>query len=86
MAVIVPHVGQFREKYAYVDYAVEAEPWHERLVLCHITAQEYVVISPDFDMYVEDLREVEGCRISWGEEAVAGRRPALPEGLGAGAG
>ena len=29
--------------------------WHERLVLFHVVQEEYVVATPDLDVFVEDL-------------------------------
>ena len=40
---------------ALVHYGQVPSVWHERLVLAHITAAEYAVCTPDFDIYSEDL-------------------------------
>ena len=41
---------------AYVNYVGNANEWHERVILGHVQNNSYVVVTPDFDIYVEDLQ------------------------------
>ena len=64
-------------RYALVEYDVGgARLWHERWVLEHISNDEYVVATPDKDIYVEDLsllnEDIRGIRV----RSVAGQVPA----------
>ena len=44
---------------AIVRYGTTPPEDHVRLILCHVHARDYVVLTPDLDMYVESL-EVDG--------------------------
>ena len=52
--------------------------WHVRLVLDHVVNAEYVIATPDFDLYVEELSpnnaDLEGVRVS---PAAGGLPPGL---------
>ena len=39
----------------YLDYGVVGEPWHERVLLSHVGDGDWVVLTPDFDMFVETI-------------------------------
>ena len=41
---------------AYVNYHGAPTEWHERVILGHVQDNSYVIVTPDFDMYVEDLQ------------------------------
>ncbi len=41
--------------WAYIDYGVAGEPWHERLLLGWVGRQDYVVWTPDRDTYAETI-------------------------------
>ena len=44
--------------YAYVRYDEQGPPgelWHERLILSWVVASLYVVLTPDYDMFIEQL-------------------------------
>ena len=43
-------------RFAFVDYGVEAEPWHERYLFEVLDGTRVVIITPDEDVYVEDFR------------------------------
>jgi hypothetical protein len=43
-------------EWVFINYGVEGEPWHERLVLAEVGNGDYVVYTPDQDVYVELLR------------------------------
>jgi hypothetical protein len=62
MSMLLP--GQ----YAYVSYEGEADLWHVRLVLAWVEGSEYVIITPDFDIYIEalaaDNEDLSGIRLA----------------------
>ena len=65
----------------FLDYDVEGEPWHERVIISWVGDGDYVVFTPDSDLYVETVAA----------PPLAGLRPAvrpftLPTGLDTGAG
>eukprot|EP00959_Pyramimonas_sp_CCMP1952_P383106 8027632-Pyramimonas_sp.AAC.1 len=62
----------------FLDYGEAEEPWHERLILASLGGAKYLVLTPDEDMYEEeiDTRSVADFR-------QAGPRGGLPAGLGA---
>ncbi|CAK0895720.1 unnamed protein product, partial [Prorocentrum cordatum] len=62
----------------FLDYGEAGEPWHERLILASLGGAKYLVLTPDEDMYEEeiDTRSVADFR-------QAGPRGGLPAGLGA---
>ncbi|CAK0824003.1 unnamed protein product, partial [Prorocentrum cordatum] len=62
----------------FLDYGEAEEPWHERLILASLGGARYLVLTPDEDMYEEeiDTRSVADFR-------QAGPRGGLPAGLGA---
>ncbi|CAK0875001.1 unnamed protein product, partial [Prorocentrum cordatum] len=62
----------------FLDYGEAEEPWHERLILASLGGAKYLVLTPDEDMYEEeiDARSVADFR-------QAGPRGGLPAGLGA---
>jgi len=62
----------------YVEYDVEGEPWHERLILSALGADDYVVFTADKDMYVETIA-VPPLR----NHLPSGPNGKTPEGLGA---
>ena len=37
----------------YLDYGEAGEPWHERVLLQHVGREDWVVLTPDLDVYVE---------------------------------
>ena len=41
---------------AYVNYHGAPDEWHERVILGHVQDNSYVIVTPDFDIYVEDLQ------------------------------
>ena len=41
---------------AYVNYHGAPDEWHERIIVGHVQDNSYVVVTPDFDIYVEDLQ------------------------------
>ena len=72
-------------RYILVRYNVGGpELWHERLALEHVSGEEYIIVTPDRDLYVEELsaanEDLLGVRVR--------ARPArgvLPPGIAAGA-
>ena len=44
-----------QQTFAYLDYGVAGEPWHERWLAHHVRDSDYVVITPDHDVYVETI-------------------------------
>ena len=62
----------------FVDYGVGGEPWHERHIVGVVRERDFVVITPDHDVYVETLDVPPLRNIRAG---VSSR--ALPAGLGA---
>lgn len=70
------------EHYQYVNYGVTGEPVHERLVLRWVERDIYVVATPDYDVFVEDMAEVQGKKVVTGHAHKDGARPAVPSGLG----
>ena len=52
------------------------ELWHERLVLEHVTAEEYIVATPDRDVYCEQLSllndDLKGIRVKPSPNALQG--------------
>ena len=64
--------------FVYLDYGVAGEPWHERWVAYHIGGRDYIVITPDLDVYVETLAVPPLRNLRLGSD---GRR--LPDDLGA---
>ncbi|CAK0801682.1 unnamed protein product [Prorocentrum cordatum] len=62
----------------FLDCGEAEEPWHERLILASLGGAKYLVLTPDEDMYEEeiDTRSVADFR-------QAGPRGGLPAGLGA---
>lgn len=65
----------------YLDYDVEGEPWHERLLLAPAGGAAWAVLSPDNDMFIEDLAVP-----PLGSVRVGPGGWALPHGLGVDAG
>jgi hypothetical protein len=66
-------------EYLFVDYGVAEEPWHERLLLKRLAdTLDFVILTPDLDMYVETISAppLDAIRI-------CGPERALPVGLGA---
>ena len=65
----------------FLDYGVVGEPWHERVLLAHVGDADWVVLTPDFDMFVETVAAppLDGVR-------AAAVPFALPTGLGIGRG
>ena len=54
----------------YLDYGVEEEPWHERILLQHVGREDWVVLTPDLDVYVEScgppyVRDVRASPMPW---------------------
>ena len=51
----------------YVPYPGEVL-WHERVGLAHVDGNEYVIVTPDYGVYVEELSlsnpDLDGCRIA----------------------
>ena len=48
-------------RYGLLEYDVGGPRlWHERWILEHIANEEYVVVTPDSDVYVEDLSLLNG--------------------------
>ena len=39
----------------FLDYGEEGEPWHERIILAALGGAKYLVLTPDEDMYVEEI-------------------------------
>ena len=84
MAALVPAArngklpGWITGERVLLDYGEAAEPWHERLLLRKVAANDWVVLTPDMDVYVEEIAvpPLGGVR----HIAVDG---ALPFGLGA---
>jgi hypothetical protein len=79
----LPNVSLLDGERAFVRYDEDGEPWHERFILSRMpgTHNDYIVLTPDHDVYVETLecpplRDV--------RKAPAGS--ALPAGLGRGHG
>ena len=65
----------------YLDYGEGAEPWHERILLQHVGREDWVVLTPDLDMYVESMAQ------PWLVEVREGAgRWVLPDDLGGEAG
>jgi hypothetical protein len=65
--------------YVYVDFDEVAEPWHELLLGPHVVDSDYVVASPDGDVWVQTLglsEDVRGVRAGT-------KRWILPTGIGA---
>ena len=62
----------------FLDYGVAGEPWHERLILAGLGGARYLILTPDEDMYEEeiDTRQLADFK-------QAGPRGGLPKGLGA---
>ena len=77
-----PHIRELMPT-VFVDYGVAGEPLHERLALKKVagTAADYVVLTPDKDVYIESLSAppLDGIRYS-------GALGELPFGVGADAG
>ena len=61
-----------------VRYDEVGEPWHERLILWHVQAQEYVVATPTEDIFVEDFGD-DNADIA--EFRLLGARGGLPTGV-----
>ena len=38
-----------------LDYGEVEEPWHERLLLLNVAGNDWVVLTPDMDVYVEEI-------------------------------
>ena len=68
------------ERFMFVDYGEEGEPWHERYVYDILPGREAVIITPDYDVYTEML-EVGAGKFRNLRICAAGSR-ALPAGLG----
>ena len=50
------HIDQLKGKYIFVQYDIPGEDlWHQRLALSHVTGGEWVILTPDGDLYSEDL-------------------------------
>ena len=61
-------IDQLKGKFILVRYDIPGEStWHARLVLSHVTAGEWVILTPDGDIYSEDYssgsQEVETWRV-----------------------
>ena len=41
--------------HVFLDYDVVGEPWHERIVLAAVGCGDYVIVTPDMDVYVESI-------------------------------
>ena len=51
-----PAIDQVRGRFALVHYGIRGDPtWHARLLLGHVTGGEWVILTPDGDIYAEDL-------------------------------
>lgn len=49
-------IDQLKGKFVVVHYDIPGETtWHSRLVLAHVTAGEWVILTPQGDIYTEDL-------------------------------
>ena len=48
-------------RFMYVDYGVAGEPWHERFIFEVLENRHCVVITPDYDVYVEVMQVGGGC-------------------------
>ena len=52
---------------AYLEYSAEPGLLHERIIAGHVQNDEYVVVTPDFDIFVEQVSahnvDLDGCRI-----------------------
>ena len=60
----------------FVHYDIPGDPtWHERLLCSQVTGMEWVVVTPDYDSFVEDLDPVSNHDIT----GVHGLRNAPPE-------
>ena len=61
----------------YLDYGVEEEPWHERFIVDFAAGSDWLVLTPDGDLYVETIAvpPLSGVRIGPGDWR-------LPAGLG----
>ena len=63
----------------YLDYGEPGPVWHERLVLAAVDGSDYVVATPDMDLFVEMLslqnEDLTGFRVG-GVDGIA-----LPAGL-----
>jgi len=42
----------------YLNYGGKDECWHERILLAHIELSRWVVVTPDLDIYEEDICDV----------------------------
>ena len=65
------------EHYAYVDYGVAGEPWHERCLVRRVWGATWIICTPDMDVYAEDLSVEAYAGVRVGDSQ---RR--LPAGLG----
>ena len=64
--------------YIYVHYGGAGEPWNELVILAHVFDNNWVVMNPDMDMYVEELGSPPLHDVKMGVGARG-----LPAGLGA---
>ena len=74
---------QVRERYAYVQYAVAGEPWHEHYVAKNVDFSGaypllFVIYTADGDLYMQELGPPSVTGVHAG-----GPLPRLPHGLGA---
>ena len=56
---LIPRTGRVPKPkvgaYAFVDYGVAAEPWHERYIAGVVDGQKCVCVTPDLDVIEEVL-------------------------------
>ena len=51
-----PHTDQLRGRIILVHYDIPGDlTWHARVVLSHVIGGEWVILTPDGDIYVEDI-------------------------------
>ena len=53
LALAVQNPAPIAGRFAFVDYGVVGEPWHERYICEVLPAHQAIVITPDYDVYVE---------------------------------
>ena len=65
--LVQPPVGdqQLVGKCILVKYSDPEAVWHCRLVLAHVIAHEFVILTPDGDLYIEDLSGADGDIERW---------------------
>ena len=67
-------------RFAFVDYGVDSEPWHERFIFEVLENRHCVVITPDEDVYVEVFQVGRGCFRNL--RLLPPRSRTVPKGLG----